>query len=242
MAKQQTAVIGLGLFGREIALGLTALGHSVLAIDRDRELVEQLRNGVEYAVALDSTDEGALYEVGVDKLDTAVCAIGAQNIEASIMTTALLHQLRVPRIVARAADDLHARILRQVGAHEVVNPEKAMGRRIAKQIARPGLREVLRLTHNLYVAEVPVPLSFVDRSIVDLNIRQDYGINVIGVQRGQLDAAMLLEELAALAADDDQVQTGGEFLVPTPDLILRGGDILVLTGQDADIQRLAGGA
>jgi len=157
--KPRTVVIGLGLFGREVAVSLARRGHSVLAIDQDLDAVEQIKDAVDHAAAMDTTDEAALREARLDEMETAVCAIGAQHIENSILTTALLHQLEVPRIISRAADNLHARILRQVGATEVVNPEQEMGWRVANQIASPGIREVLRLAEDVCVAEIPLPPS-----------------------------------------------------------------------------------
>ncbi len=245
--KPRTVVIGLGLFGREIALSLTRRGHSVLAVDVDAAAVEAIKDQVDQAVAMDTTDELALREARVDEMETAVCAIGAQHIEDSIMTTALLHQLEVPRIIGRALDDLHGRILRQVVATEVVNPEQEMGWRVANQIASPGIREVLRLAENVCVAEVPVPASFVGQTPAGLDIRQQYSVTVIGVQR------------AVDVSNGEDVPTDGTIagrsdvgvgklldrqrrliLALDPNDPFREDDTLVVIGSEADVKRLSG--
>lgn len=242
--KHRTAVIGLGLFGREVAVGMSRLGHSVLAIDNEVAAVDAIAEDVDQALALDSTDEEALYEAQIDHVDMAVCAIGSQNVEASIMTTALLHQLGVPRIVSRASDDLHARILRQVGAHEVVNPEKEMGRRVAAQIAALGIREMLRLSGDVCMAEMPVPAGFVDRSLVDIGPGRAYSINVIGVQRGSSQIlSTVIEPVADLQPAEEPAEDGnGGLLLPGPDFIFREGDVIMVVGRERDIERMAGAA
>lgn len=245
--KPKTVVIGLGLFGREVALSLARRGYSVLAVDRDMEMVEQVKASVDQALLLDTTDENALREARIDEMAVAVCAIGTQHVENSILTTALLHQLGVPRIIVRAANDLHARILQQVGATEVVNPEQEMGRRIAHQIASPGIREVLNLAEGVCVAEVPVPPSFAGMSLAELDVRRKYGVNVIGVQRRSPGV------VASPAAGDggageydrsgpgDGMQQDRRFImnISTTEK-LKADDILVVIGGSDDVKRLGG--
>ncbi len=244
--KTRTVVIGLGLFGREIALNLSKRGHSVLAIDRNPSVVEQIKDEVDQAVAIDTTDYEALDELKVADMDTAVCAIGAQHIENSILTTALLSQMKVSRIICRAADSLHGRILRQVGATEVVNPEQEMGRRIANQIASPGLREVLRLTEDVCVAELPVPQSLVGQTPKDLNIRQKYGVTIIGVQRAQPSEAKTRDKKAKQEAAKERPVEAADFLGPHrrlilnvgPDRVFEAADTLIVVGNEEDVKRL----
>jgi trk system potassium uptake protein TrkA len=232
----------MGLFGREVALGLGRMGHSVLAVDRSQKILDQVADRVDRAIALDSTDEEALYEARIDKVDVAVCAIGTEGIEASIMTTALLHQLGVPRIVSRAADDLHGRILRQVGAHEIVNPEEQMGRRLASQLATPGIREVLKLSPEMSLAMVPAPPSFLDKAVADVQTRQRYSVNIVGVQRGRpegklhgVDDVTRTEELV-----EGREKVSAKLMHPAPDLIFRDGDQLLVAGGETDIERMTG--
>lgn len=240
MAKN-TVVIGLGIFGREIAISLSKRGHSVLAVDTDPELIESIKDQVDQAMILDTTDEGALYEAKIEEFETAVCAIGAQHIQNSILTTALLHQMGVPRIIARASDELHARILRQVGATEVLNPERQMGWRIANQIASPGIREVLRLARDVCIAEVPVPPSFVGKTPIGLDVRKKYGVTIIGVQRSKPGAEG--DGLAsAEVAEGSRLMDGARQLILNmePEDVFLEHDNLVVIGHEKDVQRLGG--
>ncbi|MBT3380464.1 MAG: TrkA family potassium uptake protein [Lentisphaerae bacterium] len=238
----RVVVIGLGIFGREVALSLTKRGFSVMAIDSSPDLIEDIKDVVAQAVVADTTDESALYEAKVDEASVVINAIGTRHIENSILTTALLRQLQVPRIVARAVNDLHARILRQVGASEVINPEQDMGRKLAHQIARPGLRDVLSLSDGFCVAEIPVPPSFVGRSLSELEVKGRYSVNVVGVQRAKLAPDLDSD-------DDEQGGTAGRLLDETRRFILDvdpkqdtflGDDTLVVIGREEDVNRLTG--
>ncbi|MBT3290268.1 MAG: TrkA family potassium uptake protein [Victivallales bacterium] len=222
--KRQIAVIGLGIFGRQLAVSLSQRGFSVMAIDNTPEPVDEIKDEVAQALVLDTTNEHALLEAKVDEMEVVVNAIGTQHIENSILTTALLRQLGVAHIIARATAPLHARILRQVGAHEVVNPEEDMARKLAHQLARPGLREVLPLAEDVCVAELPVPASFVGKTLGQLEVRRRYRVNVIGVQRipGEgRERRMTLN----VSPNDDPFQEG---------------DALVVIGRDEDVDRLGG--
>ncbi|MCK5802274.1 MAG: TrkA family potassium uptake protein [Lentisphaeria bacterium] len=238
----QIAVIGMGIFGREVALSLARRGFGVMVVDHDSDEIEPVKDHVAQAVILDTTDERALLDAKIDEMGVVVVAIGNQHVENSIMTTALVRQIGVPRIIARATSDLHARILRQVGATEVVNPEQDLGRRIASQIARPGLREVLQLAGNVCVAEVPVPASFVGKTIMEIDVRKKYGVNVVGVQR-------LSDKRGSRASSEKEPEDGESLLKPNRQIILdvsascghfRDDDILIVAGQTQDVDRLSG--
>jgi trk system potassium uptake protein TrkA len=243
--KKKVVVIGLGMFGREVAVSLTRRGYAVLAVDQKPDVVDDIKDDVDDAIVLDSTDERALQEAKIDEMAIAVCTIGSEHLEDSILTTALLHQLGVPRIISRAATDLHARILRQVGATEITNPEKEMGWRLAYQIATPGIREILRLAEDVCVAEIPVPTSFAGQTLVSLDVRRRYNVMVLGVQR--LDAAHLRGQKEAgrpVPEEDALGPTAGErrrlILNVGPNEKLREDDVLVVVGNEEDIARLGG--
>jgi trk system potassium uptake protein TrkA len=225
----ECAVIGLGRFGGEVARDLARRNIPVLAIDADRDLVEDISNAVDHALCFDTTDEAALRDAQIQDMDVVVCAIGDQNIENSILTTALLRQIGVKRIVARASTDLHARILRIVGASEVVNPEKEMGLRIAQRIANPELTELIPLSAGAVLAELPVPGSFVGKTMLDLRIRSRYGVNVIAIRRLQTPAAGSKETDLSRAL----------LLTPAPGEPFLIGDILVVAGTEDDVKKFA---
>lgn len=208
------AVIGLGMFGRNVALNLVRAGHSVLAIDLSLAEVEAISGEIDSAVCADATDERALAELGLDRMSCAVVAIGAEATESSILATALLRQLGVPRIVARAVSPLHGRVLRAVGAHEVVNPEEQMGESLARRLAEPNVLRRLELGEGVDVAEVEVPEGFVGRTLIDLDLRRRYGISVVAIRRGgRIEAAL---------GGDEQLASGDVLLlIGPPNAIVR---------------------
>lgn len=209
-------VIGLGIFGRSVALGLAAEGQSVLGVDSDQGEVDRMASELDTVVCADATDEDALRELRIKRFGCIVVAIGAQSMEASILVTALLRQLGVPQIVARSLDALHARVLRSVGAHQVVSPEWEMGERLARQLAQPSVLERFDLGDEVEVAELEVPQSFVGKTLVELEVRRRYGVSVAAVRRGE-------RVLAALEGDEH----------------FRSGDVLVIIGRAPAIAELA---
>ncbi|MFW6057720.1 MAG: potassium channel family protein [Persicimonas sp.] len=209
------AVIGLGQFGQTICRSLAAQEQSVLAIDRDMEVVEEAQDYVDAAVQADTTDEEAIFGLRIERMSCVIVAIGAHSMEASIMTTALLAEMDVPRIVARATNDLHSRILHQVGANEVINPEKQMGTRLARRLAQPSIVDQLDIG-NAELAEVEVPERFIGKSLVELDLRNQFRVSVLAIRRGDVVDAN-----------------------PRPQDELESGDILVVIGLPDAINRLA---
>jgi trk system potassium uptake protein TrkA len=145
-----------------------------------------------------------------------VVAIGTESIESSILATALLAQMGLPRIVARSVGDLHARVLRAVGAHQVINPEVELGRRLALNLSQPNVIERVELGDQVEIAEIEAPGSFVGRSLVDLDIRRKYGVTVVALRR------------------EEKVLAGPEILEA-----LRPRDVLVLIGPREAIASMA---
>ncbi|MBO7742506.1 MAG: TrkA family potassium uptake protein [Victivallales bacterium] len=182
----QIAVIGLGTFGLETATSLMKAGLPVCAVDLDADLIENVKDSVTTAMVLDSTQERALIEAEIQNMDVVVVAIGAGGIENSIMTTALLKQLNPEiHVIARSTSKLHGRILKQVGADEVINPEFLVAQRVAQHISNPAILDAMTLPDNFRIAEVPVPPSFVGHTIVDLAIRNKFSLNVLAIERAK---------------------------------------------------------
>lgn len=232
---RQYAVIGLGRFGMEVARWLSSRKHSVLAIDSERFLVDKIITEADRALSLDSTDEDALREARVHEMDVVVVAIGDNHIQNSILTTALLQKLGTRKIVARASTELHERILTIVGAHDVVNPEKEMGQRVAQRIAIPGLSELFPLDKNATIAELPVPSSFIGQTLVDLRIRSRYNINIIGVRRSKETQQENMD-----AAPGESVEVTHDLeLNPAPDTVFQLHDVLVVVGTEKSVKSLA---
>lgn len=208
------AVIGLGRFGHALVRSLVQQEQSLLAIDRDPARVEAIAEFVDAAVCADTTDEEALAGLHLDRMSCVVVAIGSKATEASILTTALLHQVGIPRIVARAFSHLHARVLLAVGAHEVLNPEEEIARRLASRLAQPSVGDQIELG-EANIAEVDLPSDFAGQTLQQLDLRRRYGVNVLAVKR------------------DDKVRGN-----PPASELLESGDILVVMGTASELQRL----
>ncbi len=209
------AVVGLGQFGRSVARNLANQGASVLAIDLNQNLVDDIAPYVDVAIRADATDERTLDELQLDTMGCVVVAIGANSIEGSVLTTALMTQVGVPRVVARAMSKLHARVLRNIGADEVVNPEEEMGRRLASHLAEPSIIEQVELGDS-QLAEVESPEAFVGKSLAELDIRNKYRVSIMAIQRA------------------DHVIAN-----PRASEILESGDVLVIVGSSESVRSVA---
>lgn len=178
------AVIGLGRFGLSVVRTLTRYGYPVLAVDSKQELIEEIADEVDGAACVDTTDKDALVELDMGKFSCVVVGIGSSSLEASILTTALLSQIGCPRIISRAIHSLHEKVLRSVGAHEVVNPEAEIGKRLAEKLSKPYLIEQINLGPDLNLAEMGTPQKFSGKALVDLKLRNEYDISVVAIYRG----------------------------------------------------------
>ncbi len=178
----QFAVIGLGRFGRSVCRTLKGMGCEVLAVDKDERLVACVSDEAvaDHAVELDSTDPGALKDAGLFEFETVIVAIG-NFIQESVVTTLNLKEGQVANIIAKASTDIHGRLLEKVGATKVVYPEKQMGEQLARSLVRPNIIERLEVDPENSIVEVRVPDAFVGKSIVDLKLRNEYGISVIAL-------------------------------------------------------------
>lgn len=181
--KKQAMVIGLGQFGMALAQSLAEREVEVLALDARREPVEVASAFAASAIQLDATDEDALRRTSPERRDLCVCAIGDENREGSIICTALLRQLGARHILARATDAMHERILRLVGAHDVVNPERAFGERLATKLLYTAVLDEVPIGGDLVLTELRPPPAFVGRTLSELALPRRYEINVVALRR-----------------------------------------------------------
>lgn len=222
---RQFAVIGLGRFGRKVAETLAKKGVPVIAIDSKPELVGKVSDFVTKAVQIDSTDEEALIASGVKDVDVAVVSMG-EDVESSVLTTALLKNLNIKEIVARASTPLHAQILKMVGATRIVFPEEDMGIRVANSILSPGVLEYIELGADYTLAEIEAKSESIGRTINELNLRTKYGINVLIVKRKVFEVGEKTEETL-----EKEVK-----VLPTSDYKIQERDVLVVVGNSKDIE------
>lgn len=221
---QRIAVIGLGRFGTALARRLAESGVQVIAIDRHQQLVNDIKDDVDLAVRLDSTDRDALLSQEIDKVDVCVISIG-ENFEASLLTTVLVKKLGVPRILCRAQTALHAEIFRQIGADQVIQPEQAAGVQVARQLANPQLTDVIALSEDFSLIELKAPRAFHGRSVRDAGLRADYDVNLVVLKRPLLTA-------------DEASEGKLTIQVPRPDTVIHPDDVLVLVGANESLARL----
>ena len=227
---KQFAVIGLGKFGIKVALTLSEKGGQVLVVDEDIRKVEEIKDLVSQAVCLDSTDEDAMRAAGLEDVDAAIVGAG-DNLEHSILTTAILKKLGVPHIVARASSDLHAQILERVGATRIINVEEQMGVQVARGIIAPAIQEQFALATGHSLAEVVPRPELIGQSIGKINFRQTYGVNIIAIQKR---VPMVTPEGAnAFRTEINDL--------PKPTDVIEEDDVLVVVGSDESIERLARG-
>lgn len=177
-------VIGLGLFGSCVARQLCALGSEVIAIDTDSELVQAISGDVTNAVMADAQDKEVLRTLGVGNCDCAVVAIG-DNLGASVLATMNLKELGVPYIVCKAHDQTHRKVLEKLGADRVMIPEREVAEKLAHSLVSPNVLEFIELSKDFGIVEVPVPRSWVNKSIIDLNVRAKHGVNIIAIESGE---------------------------------------------------------
>jgi len=216
------AVIGLGRFGGQLARALTRAGAEVIAIDKDRKIIDQISAEVTVAVRLDSTDEDALRAQGVDKVDVAVVGIG-QDFESNILTTVTLKSIGVKHICARAERETHGQILRRIGADEVIFPEDESASRWSFKLLAPQIGEKLEFAPGFSLAQYTAGASFNGKSLLELQLRNKYRVNLIGLRHSNQ------------LAEAEQKLSRQVISVPMPETVIKEGDVLWLVGSDEDL-------
>jgi trk system potassium uptake protein TrkA len=207
-------VIGLGRFGGALAKTLIELGHEVLGVDADAKCVQDYADELTHVVQADSTDPEAMAQIGCGEFETAVVAIGT-NVEASILTTSVLVDLGVGRIVAKAITAAHGKILERVGAHRVVFPERDMGVRVGHTLTGRTI-DYIQLDPGFALVESTAPTEIVGKTLAQAEVRRRYGITVVCVK-----------------------PAGGSFTYATPETVVHEGDVLVVAGETPRVEGFA---
>jgi len=214
MSRLQCGVIGLGRFGTAVATTLLNLGADVIVLDKTEERAENFRTTPAIAIAGDATNELALREAGIPNCDTVIVAIG-KDIEASILITALLKEMGIPLIVAKANDELHGRVLAKIGAHKIIFPERDMGIRTAYSLITSNILDVLELSKDLSIAEIKTPNNIKGKTLKDSKLRERDKVNLLAIKRN------------------------GKIIVnPEPEETIQTDDTLIIVGKVGDIQRV----
>lgn len=207
-------VVGLGRFGSEVARRLCQLGCEVLAVDNSNELVQQISTDVTQAVVADARDKDVLRALGAKDFDCAIVAIGG-SLSDSVLATMNLKELGLPRIICKAHDETHCQVLRKLGADQVVIPEKENAQRLAKSLASRNVLDYIELSADYGIIEVPAPACWQDKSLIELNVRAQLGVNVLAIRRG------------------------GEICVsPSADFRILSGDVVVVLGDNEALNKV----
>jgi len=220
------AVIGLGRFGTKLAIALAMSGAEVIAVDRNRDEVELIRDQVSHAVRLDGTDEEALKAQGLDKVDVAIIGIGKEGFESAILTVVNLRQMGVKQIYARAETLVEGEVFSKVGATEVIYPEIESAQRWAYKLIAPQIGEKIDFAPGYSLARIKAPPSFDGKTVMDLQLRQKYRVNLVAIKRGEHGNKKKKDEK-------------GEIInVPMPGTVIYQDDILMVAGSDVDLANL----
>lgn len=210
-----------------LATILSKEGAEILAIDINPDRVDMISEVVTHAVCMDSTDERALKSMGLSEMDSVIVAIG-EHFESSITTTALLQEIGVKKIYSRIISPVHERLLRLMGVAEMLMPEAEAASHLASRLLLEGITGSFELANDYGIFEVPIPKSFIGKTIIESNLREEYGLNLVTIKR--INKAGFNN----MFHNDNVMVTG----VPSPHSTLDEGDILVVFGKEKDVKNL----
>jgi len=209
-------VIGMGRFGRHLASKMQALGNDVMIVDKDVDLVNAVASEFTDAYIGDCTNEAVIKSLGVKQMDLCFVSIG-EDFQSSLVITSLLKRLGAKCVVAKANQEIQADLLKQIGADEVVYPERDIAEKLAVRYNANNIFDFVQLTEDYSIFEIPVPTAWVGKTLAELAVRRRHRVNVIAIK-------------------------SGELLQPTPsaDYVFRGEDHVVLIGKSSDVFKLSG--
>lgn len=209
------AVIGLSSFGANVAKTLYEKGNEVLAVDSDKDKIEEVKTFVSHAVHMASDDKENLLALGIQDMDVVIVSLGP-DMESSILTVLYLHEIRAGRIVAKALNEDHAKILEAVGATEVIFPEKDMAIKTALRLSNPNVLEYFPLLSGIVIEEIAPLEKFIGKSLKELDLLNKYGILVIAIKE-------IIPEKTTY--------------IPKADFVIKDSDILIVMGEDKQLSK-----
>ena len=214
--KRRVVVIGLGIFGYQLARQLYENGIDVVAIDKNKEVIQRIKDCCTKAVMADARDKEVLENIGIVANDTVVISFG-EDLSASTLLTLHLKEMKVKSIIVKVPNEDHKRILLKVGASEAIIPEREMAKKVARGIISPNVMEYLPISDEYTIVELAPPTDFIGKSLADLNLRKKYNLQVIAIR---------------------DVLANKMQLVPQANSVLKDSDVLVIIGREEDILKV----
>jgi len=209
-------VIGLGIFGYQLARQLYENGIDVIAIDKNKDVIQRIKDCCTKAVMADARDKEVLENIGIVANDTVVISFG-EDLSASTLLTLHLKEMKVKSIIVKVPNEDHKRILLKVGASEAIIPEREMAKKVARGIISPNVMEYLPISDEYTIVELAPPTDFIGKSLADLNLRKKYNLQVIAIR---------------------DVLANKMQLVPQANSVLKDSDVLVIIGREEDILKV----
>jgi trk system potassium uptake protein TrkA len=213
---KRVVVIGLGIFGSQLARQLYEGGLDVVAVDKNKDVVQRIKDYCTKAVVADASEKEVLESLGIRESDTVVISFG-EDLSASTLLTLHLKELKVRTIVVKVPNEDYKRILLKVGASEAIIPEREMANRVARSIISPNVLEYLPISEDYTICELAPPAAFTGKTLAELDLRKKYSLQVIAIR----DVLM------------DKLQ-----LVPRASEVIKDSDVLVIIGKEEDIRRV----
>lgn len=204
------AVIGLGKFGKSLAINLAEQGKNVLAIDVDTQNVEDISSEVTHAVVADITQKDVLHSLGVQNFDCVIVCI-ASDISASILATSICKELGVKYVISKAQDEQHKNLLKKVGADLIVFPEVFMSKKLSIALTDPYANEILKISGKYKIVEIKCPTKWVGKTIEEIGVRKKFSITIVFIRRND------------------------EIIEPLPEVVFEKGDELIIAGSIRNI-------
>lgn len=223
-------IIGIGQFGRALALYLADQGFEVTILDEKESIVTELKDRVTYALVGDATDIRVLRQLELVGEDTYVIVAVGEQFERNLLITAQLKELGVTNLLTRSVNELHGKLLKLIGVSDLIRVEDVAARQLAARFTNEGLMRLRRMDPTHSLADVNLPEEWVGRKLMEVGLRSEYHLNLLTVRRGKVSES---------ATPDDVLSEPEQPVIDTPDanLVFQAGDVLVLFGKDCDLQR-----
>jgi trk system potassium uptake protein TrkA len=213
---KRVVVIGLGIFGSQLARQLYESGLDVIAVDKNKDVVQRIKDFSTKAVLADASDKEVLENIGITADDVVVISFG-EDLSASTLLTLHLKELKVKTIIVKVPNEDYKRILLKVGASEAIIPEREMANKVARSIISPNVLEYLPISEEYTIVELAPPTAFIGQSLADLDLRKKYNLQVIAIR---------------------DVLANKMQLVPRASSIIKDSDVLVIIGKEEDIRKV----